>query len=43
MNIRTETSHHDISQDDEAKWAENYENIWGKAWYEKDDEGEDDK
>lgn len=40
MNILTETSHHDTSQDDDEKFAENYEEIFGKAWYEKE---EDDK
>jgi len=41
LNVRTETSHHDLSQDDEKKWAENYENIWGKAWYEEEDDSKE--
>ena len=40
MNIRTETSHHDISRDDDEKFGENYEAIWGKAWYEREEKGE---
>jgi hypothetical protein len=41
MNIRTETSHHDISRDDEEKFGRNYEDIFGKAWYERVDESKD--
>ncbi len=37
MNLRTETSHHDISRDDEEKFGKNFEDIWGKAWYEKEE------
>ncbi len=41
LNVRTETSHHDLSQDDEKKWSENYENIFGKAWYEEEDDSKE--
>lgn len=40
MNIRTETSHHDTSQDDEEQFGENFEDIFGKAWYDREDEEE---
>lgn len=44
MNLRTETSHHDTSQDDDEQFGKNFEAIFGKAWYDKleDEKGEDD-
>lgn len=40
MNLRTETSHHDISQDDAEEFGKNFESIFGKAWYDEEEEPE---
>ena len=33
MNLRTETTHHDSCEDDEEQFGKNFEDIFGKAWY----------
>lgn len=41
MRIATETSYHDVSQDDNEQFNQNFDEIFGKPWYEQEDNASD--